>query len=347
LKTSAALDSLGRRALAAAFGLGTRARNAGYDAGVLPVRRVTGAAVISVGNLRAGGSGKTPLAMHLAARLGALGHRPALLLRGYRGRLEHRGGAVSRGDGLLVGASEAGDEAIEAARRLGSVQVRVGADRMASARAAVADGADVILLDDGFQHRRIHRDLDLLLVGPEDLEQSTRLLPAGPLREPIAAAARADLRSGFAADWEGRDDAPDVLIDYEPVALVAPDWSGVDLLVHRGARAHLLAGIARPERFVDSAARAGFEVAGASFFYDHHRYSRADLDRIDSAARDAGADLILTTEKDLARLDGIAPSLRLRALRIDVRFVSGERLLERFLRSAVRQARPAARSSSR
>lgn len=330
------LDSPAGEALAALFGLGSALRNAGYDSGLLPVTRLDGARVISVGNLRAGGSGKTPLALLLAARLRDLGRRPALLLRGYRGRMEHRGGVVSRGEGPLVGAELAGDEAVVAARRLAGVLVRVGADRVASARAAVDDGADAIVLDDGFQHRRIHRDLDLLLVGPEDLDPGTRRLPAGPLRELADSAARADLLAGLNCDWQGCDDPPDVLVDHAPSGLVDRAWDACSLEDQHGVRAHLLAGVARPERFAGTARRAGFEIAGTSFFRDHYRFKARDIERIERAARGAGAELILTTEKDLARLDLLEASLPLLALRIEARIVQGERLLERFVRSALR-----------
>jgi len=328
-------SSLGR-ALSALYGLGGALLDAGYGARVLPVRSVDGAAVISVGNLRAGGSGKSPLALDLATRLAQMGRRPALLLRGYRGKLEHRGGVVSRGEGPLVGVDLAGDEAVVAARRLAGVIVRVGADRVASARAAVAEGADAIVLDDGFQHRRIDRDLDLLLVAPEDLDPGTATLPAGPLRERADAAGRADLLVGLARDWQGRGDAPDVLVEHVPAGLVDPRWGVEPLESRSGARAHLLAGIARPERLAETARDAGFEVVGTSFFRDHHRFSRRDLERVEKQARDAGTELILTTEKDLARLEDLETSLPFLALRIDVRVVRGERLLERFLRSALR-----------
>jgi len=324
------------KALSALYGLGGALRNAGYDSHLLPVTRVPGAAVISVGNLRAGGSGKSPLAQYLAGRLAESGRRPALLLRGYRGRLEHAGGLVSRGEGPLVGYEDAGDEAEVAARRLAGAIVRVGADRVASARAAVEDGADAIVLDDGFQHRRIHRDLDLLLVAPEDLDPSTRRLPAGPLREPADSADRADLLVGLLRDWSDRDDAPDVLVEHAASCLVDRAWGEIPFDDHRGARAHLLAGIARPERFAETAEGAGFDVSGTSFFRDHRRFDRRDLERVERAARDEGAELILTTEKDLARLEQLETSFPFRALRIDVRVTRGERLLDRFLRSALR-----------
>jgi tetraacyldisaccharide 4'-kinase len=294
-----------KRTFGALYGLGGALRNAGYDARLLPVRRVPGAAVISVGNLRAGGSGKSPLALLLARRLVELGRRPALVLRGYRGRMEHRGGVVSKGAGPLVGAVESGDEAVVAAR-------------------------------DGFQHRRIDRDLDLLLVAPEDLYPATEQLPVGPLRELADSAERADLLVGLERDWQGRDDAPDVLIRYVPIGLVDRSWDTEPMGSRSGARVHLLAGIARPERFAETAKGVGFEVCGTSFFDDHHRFGESDLDGVERQARENGAELMLTTEKDLARLERLETSLPLRALRIDVRVVRGERLLDRFLRSALR-----------
>jgi tetraacyldisaccharide 4'-kinase len=200
----------------------------------------------------------------------------------------------------------------------------------------VREGADAIVLDDGFQHRRIERDLDLLLASPEDLDPSTRLLPAGPLRERADSAGRADLLVGLDRDWRDRPDSPEVLVEHAPIGLVDRTWSVERVDSRPGARVHLLAGIARPERFAETAHHNGFDVCGSSFYPDHHRFDSEDLERVEHLASHARADLILTTEKDLARLDRLETTLPLRALRIGVRFVRGERLLERFLRSTLR-----------
>jgi tetraacyldisaccharide 4'-kinase len=310
-------------------------RRAARAAGFLPAERLEGGKVISVGNLRAGGSGKTPLALLLAGRLRDDGHAVSVLLRGYRGGFGRGGGLVSAGRGPLAPPRLAGDEAWLLARRLSGVRVRAGADRVAAARAEVAAGSRVVLLDDGFQHLALDRDLDLLLACPEDLDPRTRLLPAGPLRESPRAARRADLLLGLAGDWGGRADAPEVLLDVAPVALVDSGWKDRPLAGSEGSRVWLLAGIARPERFAATARRAGFRIAGRSFFADHHRFTPRELARVTAAARAAGADLLLTTEKDLARIEGLALPAELRALRIDLAVARGDELLRARLEQAL------------
>jgi len=317
------------------FGAAARLRRAAHGIGLLPVHRIEGATVISVGNLRAGGSGKTPLVALLAAMLRDQGCAISVVLRGYRGLWERGGGLVSAGDGPLIPARLAGDEAWMLARRLPGVRIRVGADRVEAARAEARAGARAILLDDGYQHLRLGRDLDLILVCPEDLDPRTGLLPAGPLREPPAAAGRADLRAGLAPDWDGFPDRPEVLLDPRPVALVDGKWETHALDGAAGARVWLLAGIARPGRFADTARRAGFLVVGESFFADHHRFTERDLDRTGAAARRAGADLVLTTEKDLARLEDASVSFDLRALRVVLSVVRGDDILRGRLAAAL------------
>jgi len=332
---SAPVEGALRRAAASLLGAATSVRAAAYDSGALPAHRVEGLVAISVGNVRAGGSGKTPMAMHLAALLRDRGLPTAIISRGYRGRLERRGGLVSRGEGPLVGPEEAGDEAYLAAVRLSGVRVRVGADRVASARAEVAAGTRVAVLDDGFQHRRLHRDLDIVLLCPEDLGESCGLVPAGPLRERPGAAGRADLSCGIASDWEGAGSPPQVLVDLEPARLVDRRWSEVPLSDHRGARVHLLSGIARPERLAASAARAGLLVAGASAYPDHHRFARRDLLGAEAAARAGGAGILLTSEKDLPRLAGLEVTMPVLALRVEVRVTHGADVLDRHLASVL------------
>ncbi len=326
------------RLLTALFGLyraAGRARGSAYDRSLLPVRRVAGISVVSVGNLSAGGGGKTPFSIHLAAGLTARGVPTSLLLRGYGGRLERRGGLVSAGEGRLLGPEEAGDEAFLAAGRLPGARVRVGADRVAAVRAEAAAGSRVAVLDDGFQHRRIHRELDVLLVRPSDRSPGLDLRPDALPREPWEATGRADLLAGSSTDWEGLDGAPPVLFDPEPSALIDRSWRAEPLAGHAEASAWLLSGIARPERFVASARRAGLVVAGHSAFPDHHRFRRFELERVEAEARAAEATLLLTTEKDLPRLIRLETGLPLRALRIEPRMVRGEDILARRLESVL------------
>ena len=316
------------KAASVLFGVGVELRRRGYDRGSLPVHRVDGLRVISVGNLRAGGSGKTPVAEHICRRITARGLRAVMISRGYGGAMENTGGLVSSGEGPVVDPALSGDEAHEVARRLGGVQVRVGADRVAQCREARRSGARVAVLDDGFQHRRLWRDLDILLVCPRDLSEETALLPLGPLREPPAAAARADLVAGLAGDWEGQNGAPPVLFEISRTGLI--DAAG-DRPASAPKRVWLAAGIARPERFATTAREARFEIAGATFFPDHHRFAPRDLDRMSRLAGDSGAEAILTTEKDMSRLMGTDVGFPLFALGVEARPVAGEALLEEAL----------------
>lgn len=308
---------------ASLFGLAVQARSAGYDRGLLPIHRIPGVTVISVGNLRAGGTGKTPLAMFLAHHFRSLGLPTALILRGYKGSRETGGALVSMGNGPLVSPEEAGDEAYMAALHLRDIQIRVGGDRVASCRSAAARGARVAVLDDGFQHRRVHRDLDILLICPEDLSPRTRLLPAGPLRELSAGATRADLTAGLAGDWIGSSNPPDLLFEPLPTHLVSGDQRRVPVGEHPGLRVHLVAGIARPERFESTARASGFDIRGRSFFSDHHRFSAPELGSAALQAHAEGAECLLTTCKDAARISSFDGAIPMWALDTQTKIIKG------------------------
>jgi tetraacyldisaccharide 4'-kinase len=316
-----------------AFWAAVGLRGVGYGSGALPVRRIPKLRILSVGNLRVGGSGKTPLAMFLAETLARAGVRTALVLRGYKGALERRGGVVSHGAGALAGSAQAGDEALLAAMRLSGVAVLAGRDRRALAALAACEGYRVAILDDGFQHRSLHRDLDILLACPEDLDPRTALLPLGPLREPPSAASRADVVGGLAGDWA--QDDPGFLFSLAPECLVDPGWKTHPLDAAYCARAFLVSGIARPSRFARTAREAGLEVAGHAVFRDHHRFTSRDAQHVRREAVEAGASLLLTTEKDLARGFPRTDGLPLLALRVSVRLVRGADRLARLITHAV------------
>jgi tetraacyldisaccharide 4'-kinase len=326
--------AIGLGLAARAFAAAARARATAYDLGALPIARIDGAAVFSVGNLRTGGSGKTPFAIWLAARLRERVPAVAIVLRGYRGAMSSRGGLVSAGAGPLVSAREAGDEAYLAALRAPpGVAVQVGADRVAAARRAARDGALAIVLDDGLQHRRLHRDCEIVLICPEDLDPRTPSIPAGPLRERPDALGRADLVAGWAADWEGRADAPALLLTASIAGLV--DRSGRLEELGVGARAFLFAGIARPQRFLRDAAAGGLAVVGSRLFPDHHAYRPGELAAVAAEARRVGADLLVTTEKDLVRIGDAPDAPPLRALRLEVGVARGGERLDAAIDSAL------------
>jgi len=259
--------------------------------------------VISVGNLSMGGSGKTPLVAALARLLRQRGERPVILTRGY-GRRDKREGVVvvSDGERVLEPVERSGDEPQLLARALPGVPVLVGADRyLAGVFAARHFAATVSILDDGFQHVQVERDIDLLLVSASDLND--RVAPAGRLREPLEAALLADalLVAG------GEDDANRVAgalgrsTAFRVAARYGSVCRGGRVLSDPPKRVVAFAGIARPERFFDALRALGYEVARELTFADHHWYTARDIGSIQAAARDANAALIITTEKDAVR----------------------------------------------
>jgi tetraacyldisaccharide 4'-kinase len=271
-------------------------------------RRVLDRPVISVGNLVVGGSGKTPVVAALTRLLLKAGERPAVLSRGYaRRRLSEGALVVSDAGGIRATVEQSGDEPQMLARLLPGVPVVVSQDRyLAGAIAERSLGCTVHLLDDGFQHLQLAREIDVLLVRPDDLDD--RVLPAGRLREPLDVARYADalLIAGSTEETEVVSAALGVLPAFRlefrhgaarwlrPESLAGPGPSG--------GRVVAVAGIARPQRFFDAVRELGFEVAREMPFPDHHWFTDADLVRITQAVADENADGVMTTEKDAVRL---------------------------------------------
>jgi tetraacyldisaccharide 4'-kinase len=286
---------------AALFGAGVALRGLLYDHGLLTPARVEGLRVLSVGNLTVGGTGKTPAVAWLAAALAARGARVAVLSRGY-GRRERRALRVEPAHS----AAEVGDEPLLLARALPGVPVYVGPDRVQLAHRARAEGADWALLDDGFQHRRLARDVDLVVVDAASPFGNGLLLPAGPLREPVSAARRATavwLRCDRAdapvpAPWAH---LPVIRAAHLPGAVLDPAGARHPLAVLAGRRVLAFAGLARPRGFFASLSALGAEVVQARAFADHHAYSREELKRLAGEASRLGAQCI-TTAKDAVRL---------------------------------------------
>ena len=270
--------------------------------------------VISVGNLRVGGSGKTPVVEHLARVLAEAGYTPAILSRGYGRRSPTAAPTiVSDGQQVLADVDTAGDEPLMLARALvdRGVRVIVGADRYASGRLAESRlGATVHLLDDGFQHLRLARDVDLVVTGEHDLTDEP--LPYGRLREPLSSAASADavlVDAGYqdAAERIGR--ALHVRNAYQVTRSLLPPrivGTGDTVVVPNESRVFAFAGIARPERFFSDLTSAGWNVVGTKAFRDHYRFGASDLSRIAAAAKKARAAIVLTTGKDAVRLPSAA-----------------------------------------
>ena len=298
------------KALSAVYGRVARLRRSWY-ARRPHARRTLQRPVISVGNLVVGGSGKTPVVAAVARLLLDAGERPSILSRGYARRGAEGVVVVSDGVTRLVSVEQAGDEPWMLATSLPSVPVVVSADRYhAGSLAERQFGCTVHLLDDGFQHLHLARDVDLLLVHPKDLDD--RVLPAGRLREPHDAAAAADavLVSATAGEAEGVAAALGVrtMFTLEP-RFGAARWLGESpdgSAGPAGGKVVAVAGIARPERFFDALRALGWDVVREMPFPDHHWFAPADHARIAAAVQECGADGVITTEKDAARLHGVA-----------------------------------------
>jgi tetraacyldisaccharide 4'-kinase len=273
--------------------------------------------VISVGGLAVGGSGKTPLAAYVAAVLRDAGERPAILSRGYaRDRAEDGVVVVGDGTSLRADLARSGDEPLLLARSLPGVAVLVCEDRfLAGCFAESRLGCTVHVLDDGFQHHRLERDADLVIVSAEDAGRG-RVLPAGRLREPLVALRRAEAVvvphgdeaevSAVVAAVNGAGTPTFTMSRGLGVPRLVEPW-GAPPRVPRSSPVMALAGIARPEAFFAALQAQEWNVVATRAFGDHHHYTRDEVDAVAREASTAGAALILTTEKDLMRLLPLRP----------------------------------------
>ncbi|MDD5761632.1 MAG: tetraacyldisaccharide 4'-kinase [bacterium] len=318
------------------LGAAARVRRVLYSTGLLPASRLP-RPVVSVGNLVMGGAGKTPHVIHLARWLAGQGRRVGVLSRGY-GRKSSGVRWVSDGEGPIVTAAEGGDEPVLIARSLPGIPVAVGESRAAAGREILSRRAvDVFLLDDGFQHLSLRRDVDLLLVECGRGLGNRMTAPLGPLREPPSHARFADaLVITKCPDAEsGARTARSV--PFPPVRprafsrLTPGGIVGRDGLPSKvaavGESVFAFSGLARNGQYRDTLETAGFRVEGFLPFPDHHAYGREDLDRI---ARAAGGLPAITTEKDLVRLPDDVP-FPVGALRVDVEYLDGWEEISRMI----------------
>ncbi len=307
-------------------------RRGAYTMGLLR-RHQAGAPVISVGGLTLGGSGKTPVTRYIASLLTGRGFRVGVVHGGYLGQAHRRVSYLEPSMRWQPGAAARyGDEAVLLAGWLEDSIVTCGADKLAAARLAVQRGADLIVVDDGFQHLRLHRDLDILLRG---VSGEVRPLPAGSGREFSGAADHADLqwgvdRSGGDREWGGAD----VASSLRPRLLIRADGTIEGKATALSDRSiFLMAGIARPHAFSRVVSGLGARIIGQTFARDHRQFSRAQF----RAAARSGADLVLCTEKDAVRMWGHPEAGALTALSCAIEITRGERALERRLAAITRR----------
>lgn len=304
--------------------------------------------VISVGNLTLGGTGKTPCVMEVARLLLALGRRPAVVSRGYHGQARGAVNIVSDGRQVLLDVRLAGDEPYLLAKSLPGVPVLTGVKRAVVGSYAIDQlNADIIILDDGFQHLALHRDLDLVLFKAPDFLGNARVFPGGRLREPVSALSRAhafiltgiaerdqEETERFSRFLQGRfPGRPVFKTAYIADCLIGRAGKGqTDLNEARSLKFCAFCGLAHPESFSSTLAGEGLQVADFKAFADHYAYTPQDMTALVAWAKDYGAEALVTTEKDLVKLKDCTLDFPVFALR--VRFDPGEEL-RRFLSASL------------
>jgi tetraacyldisaccharide 4'-kinase len=271
----------------------TRARAGCYRIGICSQKRLNGT-VLSVGNLTVGGTGKTPMVIYLAGRLAAEGKKVAVLTRGYRG---------ARGSS---------DEASLLRRRLGdNVKVGVGADRYLAGRKLALEGFEWFVMDDGYQHQRLARDVNILLLDASDPFGGGSLLPAGNLREPKSALARADIVVITRRAQVPAIEATVRRYSSAPVFHAQTKLEGVftrtvgssdESLNWRGKKLFAFCGIGNPQAFFEDLRRWQIQFSGSFSFPDHHKFTAEDAEGIERRASAAGAEALVCTEKDVFNL---------------------------------------------
>jgi tetraacyldisaccharide 4'-kinase len=298
------------------YGVVTRLRNLLYDWGWLDQRRLP-VSVLSVGNLTLGGTGKTPVVIMLADWLLAQGKQVAILSRGYRRTSAVQYLLVSNGERLLVGPQEAGDEPFLIAQRCPKAIVAVGGDRYELGDWVLERfPIDCLVLDDGFQHRGLYRDVDLLLVDATDAAGLAALVPAGRLREPLRAAARAtaiivtradvpaqvsevcrklDATHGSIPDPIQAVFRPENLVSVVTGVLQPLSWS-------KGKTALLCSGVGHAGSFRSLVEQIGIRILDEVSYVDHHAYTSQDVERLRARVSELQVELVVTTEKDACKM---------------------------------------------
>jgi tetraacyldisaccharide 4'-kinase len=301
-----------------------------YRRGLLKRHRV-GVAVICVGNLTTGGTGKTPMVIWVVNKLQAMGRRPAVLSRGYK-------------------AGAAGSDEARLIEQVTGATVVVNPDRCAGASRAIDLGADVLVMDDGFSHLKLARDLDIVLIDATNPFGYGHVLPRGMAREPLGSLAEADeviitrsdqaqptdleettrrlerLTGGKAIHWA----------QHRPAAVIDPDGARHDPETLAGRRVYAFAGIARPDRFFGTLGQLGARVVGEQGFDDHADLSAGEVTALNQAAELSPAEVLITTEKDYARLDPSRFSMGIWRLAIEMDLLDAEDKLIDRLRRCVR-----------
>jgi tetraacyldisaccharide 4'-kinase len=320
------------------YGTIVHLRNSCYEARIIKSRRL-GCPVVSIGNITVGGTGKTPMVIMLAETLKKEGFRPAVLSRGYGGKGREEINIVSDGKNILMGIQEAGDEPLLMAQSLGDVPVITGKKRYRTGRYAIENlGADILLLDDAFQHRSLERDLDIVLIDGGRPFGNGYMLPRGMLRESKNALKRADIvvitgntrnekeSEGVVKTLREYTDAPLFFASRKPDSVIdgkTGEKRPLDYL--KGKRICAFSGIAQPENFRETLISLGGTIVSFLPFPDHHVYTEGDIEEIERRVAESSAEIIITTEKDGVKLIDFPRFLHdIYLLRIEIEITSSQ-----------------------
>jgi tetraacyldisaccharide 4'-kinase len=317
------------------YGAVTRTRLSLYRRGTFQSTKLD-RPVISIGNITTGGTGKTPLVEYVAKMIASQGKRVCILTRGYGRKDPHVQVIVSDGYGVLASPSEAGDEPYLLATKLaGKAAVISSADRIAAAQEAIKDfGTEVFVLDDGFQHLRLARDLNIVCIDATNPWGGGRLLPYGRLRESLEGMSRADCvvltRCDQVESVDGLREEIGRLIGgrpifesrMRPVRLVSLK-NGPEMIAVPG-RVGAFCAVGNPSSFFESLRQLGYELGLERAFADHHAYSQSDVDELNQLAKQTGAMALVTTAKDAVKLKGMAFSLPCYVLEIEINIKADE-----------------------
>lgn len=299
------------------YGLGVRLRLVAYRIGVLKTRSLS-ACILSIGNITVGGTGKTPFVAMLAEWAERRGSKAAILSRGYKGKRTMDSVVVSDGTHVLASVGEVGDEPVLLAKKLSSIPVLVSKKRHAAADLAVRQfSSEILILDDGYQHLSLRRDLNILLIDAKREFGNGFLLPRGPLREPLEEIRRSDLIvitkcttdcTGDSLDSFLQSSFPDKPVyrsrhlPHQIVFPVSGDTYSPEFIASKKVVA--FTGLAHPGDFLETLESLGAQVAHFESFPDHHLFSQHEFENLVSRKSFLGADFLLTTEKDWVRIDG-------------------------------------------
>lgn len=301
------------------FGLGVYCKNTAYDSRIFKALRPQGVLICSIGNLQVGGSGKTPFTIMLGKYLQAKGFTVTVISRGYRAkRILERPLVVSNRQGPLVLPDESGDEPYLIAQRVPALQVIACKDRVLAAEQAAKEGAEIILLDDGFQHRRLGRDVDIVILDASLPSEGTHLLPRGLLREDYPSLKRAHLVVINRLQGEEQFNAlVAVLKQYTNVPVIGVTLEVAQICTDRDTvisslasqKVALFCGIANPTSFVHTLESTGAQIIAQDFYADHAELNAATIMRFAEKARLSGADYLVCTEKDAVKVRSFAHQL--------------------------------------